>query len=142
MAAATKTSLKTEICAVLNIKRSFGFVQDVQNGQSVLQLDWSNGFDLKLENERFTAAESRCRESLNFGNFRLLFCRLRQRKETKCVAHVQHDYFNQSNYCFDAFSFSLPSLLLNLQIWRVMTSRRDVKTNLRIFRPLGTSEAR
>ena len=84
-----------------------------------------NGFDLKLENERFTAAESRCRESFNFGNFRLLFCRLRQRNEPKCVAHVQHDCFNQSNYCFVAFSFSLPSLLLYLQIWRAMTSRRE-----------------
>lgn len=39
-----------------------------------------NGFDLKLENERFTAAESRCRESFNFGNFQVVVLQTTSKK--------------------------------------------------------------
>ena len=50
----------------------------------------------------------RCHKNLKFGNFRLWFGRLRQRIVSKCVPHVQRNYFssfNQSDHCF----LALPS---------------------------------
>ena len=61
----------------------------------------TNGFHVKLKNERFTAASSRCRQNLKYENFTSLLGRLRQNNAPKSVLHVQHDYFssfNQSNY--------------------------------------------
>ena len=63
----------------------------------------TNGFHVKAENERFTAASSRCRQNLKNENFRSLFGRLLQNIAPKSVPHVQHDYFsyfNQSNHAF------------------------------------------
>ena len=65
--------------------------------------------------ERFTAVCSRCRLNLKFGNFTLIFGRLRQRIVLKCVRHVQHVNFfsfNQLDHCF------LASSLLQLPISR------------------------
>ena len=38
----------------------------------------TNGYHVKAENERFTAASSRCRQKLKYVNFTSLFDRLRQ----------------------------------------------------------------
>ena len=49
--------------------------------------------------------------------FTLIFGRLRERIELKCVPHVQRDYFclfNQSDHCFLASSLPLPLSLLKL----------------------------
>ena len=37
---------------------------------------------------------SRCRQNLNFGDFTLLFCGVRQRNARKFVLHVQYDFFS------------------------------------------------
>ena len=61
----------------------------------------TNGFHVKLKNERFTAASSRFRQNLKYENFTSSLGRLRQNNAPKSVLHVQHDYFssfNQSNY--------------------------------------------
>ena len=61
----------------------------------------TNGFHAKAQNERFTAAGSRCRQNLKYENFTSSFGRLRQTFAPKSVPHVQHDYFssfNQSNH--------------------------------------------
>ena len=61
----------------------------------------TNVFHLKLKNEGFSAASSRCRQNLKYENFTSSFGRLRQNIAPKSVLHVQHDYFssfNQSNY--------------------------------------------
>ena len=74
-------------------------------------------FHVKLKNERFTAASSRCRQNLKYENFPSSFGRLRQNIAPKSVLHVQHDYFssfNQSNYWFVALSLTLPSSHLKL----------------------------
>ena len=52
-------------------------------------------------------------------NFMSLFGRLRHRNVLKFVPLVQHDFFfslNQSDLCFLAFSFMLPSSLLELLV--------------------------
>ena len=62
----------------------------------------TNGFPVKAENEKFTAA-GRVVE-----NYTSSFGRLRQKIALKSVPHVQHDYFssfNQSYHWFVAFSF-------------------------------------
>ena len=60
------------------------------------------GFLVKAENERFTAASSRCRQKLKYENqFTSSFGRLPQNIAPKSVLLVQHDYFssfNQSNH--------------------------------------------
>ena len=47
--------------------------------------------EVNIGKERFTVVYSGCRSNLKFGNFTLLFGRLRQRIVLKCVPHVQHD---------------------------------------------------
>ena len=59
------------------------------------------GFHDKTKSERFTAANSRCRQNLKCENFTSSFGRLRQNIAPKSVPHVQHDcfyLFNQSNH--------------------------------------------
>ena len=62
----------------------------------------TNGVSVKAENERFSAAGSRCCQKNQIGeNFKSSSGRLRQKIAQKSVPHVQHDYFslfNQSNY--------------------------------------------
>ena len=63
----------------------------------------TNGFQVKAENERFTAASSRYRQNLKELKFHVdsSFGRLRQNIASKSVPHVQHNYFssfNQSNH--------------------------------------------
>ena len=60
-----------------------------------LSCNWMgiNGFKVKTENGFFTVMCSRCRQNLKFGDFRLLFCGVRQRNARKFVLHVQHVYF-------------------------------------------------
>ena len=61
----------------------------------------TNDFHVKAKNERFTAANFRCRQNLKYENFTSSFGRLRQNIAPKSVPHVQHDYFssfNQSNH--------------------------------------------
>ena len=64
-------------------------------------------FIIEAENERVTAAGSRCRENLKYENLASSFSSLHQKIATKSVSHVQHDYFcsfNQSCQCFVASS--------------------------------------
>ena len=46
--------------------------------------------------ERFTAANSRCRQNLKYENLTSSFGRLRQNIAPESVPHVQHDYFSYS----------------------------------------------
>ena len=56
-------------------------------------------------------------KNLKFGNFTLLFRRLRQRIELKCVPHVQHDYFSSfyQSHRFLTLSLPLSTSLLELE---------------------------
>ena len=54
----------------------------------------TSGFRLKIGNERFSVACSRCRQNLKFLDFRLSSCRELQKCELKSVPHVQHDYYH------------------------------------------------
>ena len=47
-------------------------------GELHFRLLGTNGFHVKAKNERFTAANSRCRQNLKYENFTLSFGRLRQ----------------------------------------------------------------
>ena len=57
----------------------------------------TNGFHVKVKNERFTPASLRCRQNLKYENFTSSFARLRQNIAPKSVPHVQHDYFFSFN---------------------------------------------
>ena len=75
-------------------KTSFHAGHVVQNELSVISPNWQEGFLVKADNERFTAASLRCRQNLQFKHFTSSFGRLRQKKNVfKCELHVQHDYF-------------------------------------------------
>ena len=64
-----------------------------------------DGFKVKVGNESFIVAFSRCRQNLKYGDFMLLFCGARKRKTLKCVAHEQHDYFPPFNHsCHRCFN--------------------------------------
>ena len=52
----------------------------------------TSSFHVKVENERFTAGGSRCHQNLKFENCMSSFGTLRQ--ESKCVPHMQLDYFS------------------------------------------------
>ena len=65
-------------------------------GEVFFHLRGTNGFHVKAENGRLTAAGSCCRQDrqdLKNENFTTLFGRLRQQIAPKSVRHVQHDYF-------------------------------------------------
>ena len=68
-----------------------------ERGGVTFRLLSTNGFHVKANSERFTAASSRCRQNLKYENFTSSFARLRQNIAPKSVAHVQHDYFSSSN---------------------------------------------
>ena len=71
-----------------------------------------NGFQVKAENKRFPAAQSRYLQNLKYENFTFSFGGLRKKIPPKRVPHVQHDYFssfNQSNHRFVALSLPLLS---------------------------------
>ena len=51
-------------------------------------------FHVKVKNERFTAAGSRCRQNLKYESLTTSFGGLRQKFAPKSVPHVQHDYFS------------------------------------------------
>ena len=77
----------------------------------------TNGYHVKAKNERFNAANSRCRQSLKHENLALSFGRLGQEMAPKSLSHVQHDYFssfNQSNHWFVTLMLPLPSSFLKL----------------------------
>ena len=60
-----------------------------------------NGFHVKAENERFTAARSVCRRNLKYENFTMSFGRLRHKSAPKSDCSPS---FNQSNNWFVALS--------------------------------------
>ena len=69
-------------------------------GEVHFRLLSTNGFHMKVNNDRFTVAGGRC-QNLKYENFTSSFGRLRQKIAPKSVPHVQHDYFysfNQSNH--------------------------------------------
>ena len=66
-------------------------------GEVHFRLFDTNGFHVKVENYRFTAAGSRCRQNLKYENVTSSFGRLRQQIAPKKMPHVQHDYFSQFN---------------------------------------------
>ena len=53
----------------------------------------TNGFRVKIENERFSAACLGCRQNFKFGDFTSSLCRGPLTYLLKCVLHVQHDYY-------------------------------------------------
>ena len=58
----------------------------------------TNGIHVKVvENVRFFATTSLCRQNLKFENLTSLFGKLRQGIVLKWVPHVQHDYFSSFN---------------------------------------------
>ena len=67
-------------------------------------------FRLKIENERFSVACSRCRQNLEFGDFTSSLCRVPQKYELKCLPQVQHDYLCSSNQRYHCFVVSLWTL--------------------------------
>ena len=94
-------------------------------GEMYICLLGMNGFHVKAEDERLTAAVSRCRRNLKYENFTSLFGRLRQKIAPKSVPHVQHDYFasfSQSNHSFVVLS--LPSSFLKRPIRELKQGRR------------------
>ena len=65
----------------------------------------TNRFHAKAEDERFTAASSRCRRNLKYENPTSSFARLRENFSPESVPHVQYGYFflfNQSDHCFQS----------------------------------------
>ena len=66
-------------------------------GEVYFRLIGTNGFHIKAENERFTAAGSRCRQNLKYKNSTSSLGRLRQKLAPKSVPHVRHDYFSSFN---------------------------------------------
>ena len=78
--------------------------------RNVLSLISANVFHVKAENERLTAAGSRCRQNLKLELFTF------RKIALKCVPHVQHDYFSsftQSYHWFVALLLMLPSSFLS-----------------------------
>ena len=55
-----------------------------------------DGCHEKAKNERFTAADSRCRVNFKYENFKSSLGRLPQNIAPKSVPHVQHEYFPRS----------------------------------------------
>ena len=51
----------------------------------------TNGFHVKVENEKFSTAGSHCHQNLKYENFTSSFDRLRQQIAPKSVLHVLHD---------------------------------------------------
>ena len=62
----------------------------------------TNGFKVK-KNDRSIVICSRCRQTVKFGDFTLLFCGVRQRNARKFVLHVQHEYFSFFNQSYSFF---------------------------------------
>ena len=63
----------------------------------------TDGNHVKVKNERFTAASSRCGQNIKYAHFTLSFGRLRPKIVTKSVQLEQHDFlsFNQTNHWFN-----------------------------------------
>ena len=102
----------------------------------------ANSLHVKAENERFTAAGSRCCQNLKYENFTSSFGRLRQKMALKRVLHVQHDYFpsfNQLNHIFSALSLSLPlsSSNLKLPFMKLRRTGRNLFSAIPLFSSRG-----
>ena len=76
----------------------------------------ANGFHVKANNERFTAASSRCGQNLKYENFTSSFGRLCQKTVPQSVLHVKHNYFSSFNQSNHWFVVTLPSSNLRLPI--------------------------
>ena len=91
---------------------------------------------LNRENERFKVV---C-----FGNFSLLFGRIRQRILPKHVLHVRHDYafsFSQSDHCL-MLSLLLPSSLLTCLIPHFCFYLGSSEVRVTFFSMIGTGNER
>ena len=68
----------------------------VQNRIGEVYFRWigTNGFHVKEENERFTAAVSRCRQNLKYEKFTSSFDRLRQKLHQK-ACHTCSTHFSR-----------------------------------------------
>ena len=66
------------------------------------------GVQVQTEKGKFTVVCSRSPQNLEFGHFRSLFCRERQRNVPKCKTHVKVIVLLIKTYCFAAFSLSSP----------------------------------
>lgn len=75
-------------------------------GEVIYLQTGSNGFKLKMRNERFTYVLSRRRYDLKYGYFTFLFRRLGRMYLSPCLVHRDCFYsFNQSNNCSKVVSF-------------------------------------
>ena len=94
----------------LSVSQIFHVGHVVKCVRNVLSLIGANVFHVKAENERLTAAGSRCRQNLKPELFTF------RKIALKCVPHVQHDYFSsftQSYHWFEALLLMLPSSFLS-----------------------------
>ena len=57
-----------------------------------------NAFHVKAKNEKFIAADLRCRQNLKYENFTSLFGRLRKKLHQKSCSMIIFSSFNQSNH--------------------------------------------
>ena len=67
------------------------------------------GVQVQTEKGKFTVVCSRSPQNLEFGHFRSLFCRERQRNVPKCKTHLKVIVLLIKTYCFAAFSLPSPS---------------------------------
>ena len=58
------------------------------------------GFQVKAENERFTAAVSCCCLNSKYDVFMSSFGRIRQKNAVQSVPHMQHDHFFSFNQSY------------------------------------------
>ena len=90
--------------------------------------------EANIENERFSFVCSRCHLNLKSAwNFMSLFDILRHRNVLKIVPLVQQDYsiIIQSDFCFLAFSLTLPSSLIKLLVGGALRdcfATREIRT--------------
>ena len=83
-----KRHIKGVLCVRLSVTRLFQVDHVVQTRRNVPSLPWHEWFSCKAKNERFSAAGSRCRQSLKYENFTSSFSRLRQIIAPKSVLHA------------------------------------------------------
>ena len=98
----------------------------------------TKGFKVKTENDCFVVICSRCRQNLQFGDFTLLFCRVRQRntRNSCCMCNTIFPFLtnrilalwccrsHSRRLCLNSLVFSLRRQLTNQGNIHVLQSHR------------------
>ena len=96
-----KCRIKIEFCVMLSVLRLFHVYHFVQNGWSILSLDWHQRFSCKGK-EWSTAAGSCCRQNLKCENFTSSFGRLRKKITPKaCCTCSTIIFLHSTNQIID-----------------------------------------